>query len=436
MYSKINHHFYYELLKILFSISGRIAHFRLCFPVDSSYFICMMKKNQANKPCIIHVDMDAFYASVEILDNPELLGKPVIVGGTSDRSVVSAASYKAREFGIHSAMAIVKARKLCPTGIFLPVRMDRYREISRHIMDIFHRFTPLVEPISLDEAFLDVTGSINLFGFGPEIARKIKQLIKEETGLTASAGVATSKLIAKIASDMNKPDGLTIVEAGQENKFLSPLPINKLWGAGKKTIESLQELNVATIGDLAILPEKILTTRFGKHGQHLHFVANGIDDRPVVPARDAKSVGHEETFNEDLKDLTVIKRELLELATKVGERLRRYEWRGKTVTLKIKYYDFAVSTRSTTLSRPTCDTKEIYQRCCKLLQNTEAGRKPVRLVGISISNLSPSGGSFQQDLFGKNSELVKLDGLNKAVDEINRKFGTKTINRARLIKKG
>jgi len=393
----------------------------------------MTEQSNPKPRTIIHVDMDAFYASVEVLDNPELKGKPVVVGGTSDRSVVSAASYEARTYGIHSAMAIVKARTLCHQAIFLPVRMDRYREISQLIMAIFKRFTPLVEPISLDEAFLDVTGSFGLFGDGPAIAGKIKTLIQEETGLTASAGVATSKLVAKIASDLEKPNGLTVVEGGREKEFLVELPIKKLWGAGKKTIESLALLNVQSIGDLAALPAEILTKRFGKNGRHLHLVANGIDDRPVVPAREAKSIGHEETFSEDLIDLTVIKRELLELATKVGERLRRHERQGQTITTKVKFYDFSTKSRSITLLEPTSDTKEIFQQSWELLQKTEAGRKPVRLVGISVSNLSPPGNMYQQDLFGKSREREKSRNLNEAIDQINKKYGGRTINPAALV---
>lgn len=382
---------------------------------------------------IIHVDMDAFYASVEVLDNPELKGKPVVVGGTSDRSVVSAASYEARKYGVHSAMATVKARKLCPQAIFLPVRMDRYREVSQLIMDIFHRFTPLVEPISLDEAFLDVTGSTGLFGEGPVIAREIKTLIQRETGLTASAGVAGSKLVAKIASDLQKPDGLTVVEAGRERDFLARLPVSKLWGAGGKTIESLALLHVRTIGDLAALPPEILTSRFGKHGLHLHLSANAIDDRPVVSTREAKSIGHEETFNEDLVDLTVIKRELLVLATRVGERLRRHERQGQTITIKIKFYDFSSISRSLTLAEPTSDTREIFRRGWELLGKTAAGRKPVRLVGISVSNLSVPGGRYQQDLFGASRQREKSRNLNEAVDRINQKFGNGTINPAAVV---
>jgi DNA polymerase-4 len=377
--------------------------------------------------------MDAFYASVEVRDNPELKGKPVVVGGTSDRSVVSAASYEARKYGIHSAMATVKARRLCPTAIFLPVRMNRYHEVSRQIMSIFHRFTPLVEPISLDEAFLDVTASTGLFGEAPAIAREIKRLIAQETGLTASAGVATSKLVAKIASDLQKPDGLTVVEAGREREFLARLPIGKLWGAGGRTIEALTLLNVRSIGDLAALPLEILTSKFGKHGRHLHLAANAVDDRPVVPTREAKSIGHEETFSADLTDRTVIMRELLELAAKVGERLRRHELQGQTITLKIKYYDFTISSRSLTLAEPTSDTMEIFRQSRELLRKTEAGRKPVRLAGISISNLSAAGSGYQLDLFGKTRQRERRRDLNEAIDLINRKFGEKTINPASLI---
>lgn len=393
-----------------------------------------MEANAGHKPrAIIHVDMDAFYASVEMLDNPELAGKPVVVGGTSDRSVVSAASYEARKYGIHSAMAIVRARTLCPHAIFLPVRMQRYRQVSQQIMATFHRFTPLVEPISLDEAFLDVTGSTELFGEAPDIAKEIKKLIREETGLTASAGVATSKLVAKIASDLQKPDGLTIVEAGREKKFLARLPIKNLWGAGGKTIEALALLNVSRIGDLAKFSPEFLASRFGKHGLHLYFSALGIDDRPVVPAREAKSIGHEETFGEDLTDLADITRELLALSTRVGERLRRHQRQGQTVTVKVKYHDFTTSSRSATLNDATSDSREIFQRARELLKQTEAGRKPVRLVGVSISNLSILGQGYQQDLFGKTKLREKYRNINEAVDAINRKYGSMTINPAALL---
>ncbi len=384
---------------------------------------------------IIHLDMDAFYASVEILDQPELRGRPVVVGGTSDRSVVSAASYEARKYGIHSAMPLVRARQLCPDGVFLPVRMGRYREISDRIMAIFERFTPLVEPISLDEAFLDVTGSSRLFGSGVEIAVTIKKLINVETGLTGSAGVATSKLLAKIASDLQKPDGLTVVAPGREREFLAPLPISKLWGVGKTTLKDLALLGVTTIGNLAGLPVEILNARFGKSGSYLHRAALGLDERPVVPEREAKSVGHEDTYEEDLLDPARMRRELLSLANRVGARLRRYSLRGRTITLKVKFHDFKLVSRSTTLDEGTDDDLTIFRQVCELLRQTEAGRRPVRLLGISLSNLLQSDAPCQTDLFGASRQKARREKLNRAVDDVNRKYGRQALNPAALTRK-
>ena len=242
---------------------------------------------------IIHLDMDAFYAAVEILDNPDLKGKPVIVGGSKKRGVVSSACYEARRFGIHSAQPVSTAVRLCPHGVFLPVRMWRYKEFSRQIFALFYRFTPLVEPLSLDEAFLDVTGSTRLFGPPEAIARKIKQQVVKKTGLTVSAGVAPSKFVAKIASDMQKPDGLTVVPEGQVKEFLEPLPIEKLWGVGRATRKILSHLGVGTIGSLADLPVELLARKLGKQGIHLYSLARGLDDREVEPERGVKSIGHE-----------------------------------------------------------------------------------------------------------------------------------------------
>jgi DNA polymerase-4 len=384
---------------------------------------------------IIHLDMDAFYASVEMLDQPALRGRPVVVGGTSDRSVVSAASYEARKYGIHSAMPMVRARQLCPGAVFLPVRMGRYREISDRIMAIFERFTPLVEPISLDEAFLDVTGSSSLFGSGVEIAIAIKRLIKKETGLTGSAGVAASKLLAKIASDLHKPDGLTVVEPGREREFLAPLPIGKLWGVGKTTLQELALLGVTTIGDLAGLPPEILDARFGKSGSYLHRAAQGIDDRSVVPEREAKSVGHEDTYEADLLDPARMRQELLSLATRVGARLRRYSLRGRTITLKVKFHDFKLVSRSATLAEATDDDLTLFRLACELLRQTEAGRRPVRLLGISLSNLAQACAPRQPDLFGVSRQKDRREKLNRAIDDVNRKFGRQTINPATLTRK-
>jgi DNA polymerase IV len=383
---------------------------------------------------IIHLDMDAFYASVEVLDQPELLGKPVIVGGNSARGVVSAASYEARRFGVHSAMPIVTARRLCPEGFFLPVRMSRYREISERIMFIFEQFTPLVEPLSLDEAFLDVTGSGPLFGAASKIALTIKELVRKETGLTVSAGVASSKLVAKIASDLEKPDGLTIVPPGGEKEFLGRLAIDKLWGVGRMTRETLRLMGVNTIGDITRLPLPMLESRFGRHGLHLYQAARGIDEREVTPEREMKSVGHEETFETDLRDTRILERELLALAVRVGRRLRRYGMQGRTVTLKVKYFDFKQVTRSLTLAAATDDEKEIFQQARQLLVKTEAGHRPVRLLGVSLANFASGREARQMDLFGGSSQAItRREGLHRAVDAISSKYGSSSILPATLI---
>ncbi len=378
--------------------------------------------------------MDAFYASVETLDDPSLKGKTVIVGGGQNRGVVSAASYEARKYGVHSAMPIMTAKKLCPHGIFLPVRMSRYKEISQRVFAIFLRFTPLVEPISLDEAFLDITASKHLSGSAEEIAGQIKKLVFAETGLTISAGVATCKLIAKIASDFQKPDGLTVVEPGKEQAFLAPLPISKLWGVGKATQKNLALLGVYTIGDLAKLPPDLMHKKFGKHGIHLYQCALGLDDREVTPEHDIKSVGHEETFTNDLTALEDIYRELLTLAVKVGRRIRRYELTGKTITLKVKYQDFTQITRSLTLAKATSDNQQIFKYAKELMKKTRAGAKPIRLLGISLSNLENIGTPEQIGLFSGKKEKEKRTRLHKAVDTIVDKFGPDRLVPAALIK--
>ncbi len=383
---------------------------------------------------IIHLDMDAFYASVEKLDNPELKGKPVIVGGSSRRGVVSAASYEARKFKIHSAMPIAQARKLCPHGIFLPVRMKRYREISNKIFSIFQKYTPQVEPLSLDEAFLDVTTSSRLFGSAEEIAGQIRKQVFKETGLTVSAGVASSKLVAKIASDIKKPDGLTIVPAGGEAEFLAPLPIKRLWGVGKKTQKNLALLGIRTIGDIANLPLELLEQKFGKHGKSLHCAARGLDERDVETEHETKSVGHEFTFETDLADIESIHRELLELAVKVAKRLRVKQLLGRTITLKVKYHDFRQITRSTTINVHIADSKRIYEEVLQLLKKTDTGEKTVRLLGISVSGLKHESSSKQQFLFQGMQTDMKRQEINKALDTIQEKFGSTAILPGRLLK--
>ena len=393
---------------------------------------------------IIHLDMDAFYASVEVLDNSALRGKPVIVGGGVKRGVVSAASYEARKFGVHSSIPMSKAMRLCPHGVFLPVRMERYKEVSDRVFGIFRRYTPLVEPVSLDEAFLDVTAAVRLFGPPEEIARKIRTEVREETGLTVSAGVASSKLVAKIASDMNKPDGLTVVPRGKEQDFLAPLQVGRLWGVGEMTRSALAELGVQKIGDLAGISEEAVVRKLGKHGAHLHRLAYGIDDREVEPEREIKSMGREETFDEDLLEILDLRRQLLDIATRTAARLRSHGLRGRTITLKVKYSDFRLVTREVTLPLGIDDGGEIFRQALLLLEKTAAGKKPVRLLGIYLSNFGGEPGSDtvsgQISLFGYQvqpdvssrrppgtRDPARTAKLNAAVDRIRGKYGAKGV---------
>ncbi len=382
---------------------------------------------------VIHLDMDAFYPAVEVLDNPELAGRPVIVGGSRNRGVVSSASYEARRFGVHSAQPMATALRLCPHGVFLPVRMGRYKQISKEVFEIFLRFTPLVEPLSIDEAFLDVTASRRLFGTPEEIARTIKGRVREETGLTVSAGVAPSKFVAKVASDMEKPDGLTVVRPGSVRAFLDPLPVGKMWGVGEATRKQLERMGVRTFRDLAKLPVNVLEKRFGKHGINMHRLANGIDERNVVPGHETKSVGHEETFPRDVKDIPAARKALLELSCKVARRMRREGLTAAGVTLKVKYSDFVLTTRSSKLPRATDDGHELFSLACELLKKTEAGKRPVRLLGISAFHLHARGEGKQQLLFGEDPSFLRRRELNRALDAICEKFGNKGVGPGTLF---
>ncbi len=390
-----------------------------------------MKSNRDKT--IIHLDMDAFYPAVEILDNPELRGKPVIVGGSSKRGVVSSASYEARVYGVHSAQPIAQALKLCPHGIFLPVRMARYKEVSEKIFEIFHRFTPLVEPLSIDEAFLDVTGTERLLGDPVTVAKTIKKTVLNETGLTVSAGVAPSKFIAKIASDMDKPDGLTVVPVDGVAAFLDPLTVSRMWGAGKVTQEKLARYNIKTFRDLRKFPVKTLEKLFGKNGLRMHYLAMGIDDRSVEIEHETRSVGHEVTFPEDIMDVETSEKQLLDLAMKTAERMRYHHLKGKTVTLKVKYNDFSQVTRSMTLADFTDDGMQMYSTVRELLKKTETGRLPVRLLGVSMSGLAMDGATSQLSLFSGNERKEKSDKLNKAIDAAHDKFGKKSVVPGRLL---
>ncbi len=379
------------------------------------------------------MDMDAFYPAVEILDNPELRGKPVIVGGSRERGVVSSASYEARKFGVHSAQPIATAVRLCPHGIFLSVRMSRYMSVSRQVFEIFFRFSPLVEPLSIDEAFLDVTGSVRLFGEPKEVAKKIKQSVLGETGLTVSAGVAPSKFVAKIASDMDKPDGLTVVPPEGVNVFLDPLPISKMWGVGKVTQKALTRLNIHTFRDLRQTPIKVLEQRFGKQGMKMHLLSSGVDERDVVLGHDAKSIGHEYTLPVDLTEMVDIKKALLSLAHRVAHRMRQKRITGRTIILKVKYGDFVQITRANKLPATTNDGFLIYKTACELLKKTDAGKRPIRLVGISLSQLSFSVGNEQLSLFESSVKQHKRRELNAALDLLWERFGNDSIRPGTLV---
>ncbi len=380
--------------------------------------------------------MDAFYAAVEVLDNPQLAGLPVIVGGLGSRGVVSTASYEARRFGVHSALPIYQARKLCPQGIYLKPRMERYQAISQQIMKIFHRYTPLVEPLSLDEAFLDVTGSLKLFGPAEKIARQIKAEVKMEIGLTVSAGLASQKHLAKIASGMNKPDGLTIVPIGGELNFLWPLPLKALWGVGKVALAKLTDIGLATIGDLAALDQKFLEKNFGQSGLTLWSLANGHDLRQVIPNEKVKSVGAENTYAKNLESFEEQREAVLAQSIEAAHRLRSKNLKGRSITLKLRDGNFKTITRAKTLDQPTDQRQTIAQIALELFKKEKPG--PLRLIGVTISGLCPANSPPLKTpgLFDQNDEknLKRGQSLNEAVDQIEKKFGKNKIKPATLAK--
>ncbi len=377
---------------------------------------------------IIHADLDAFYASVEVLDDPSLRGKPVIVGGgPGDRGVVSAASYEAREFGVQSAMPLRTAARRCPHGVFLPGRPARYRELSDQVMRIFADYTPLVEPISLDEAFLDVTASTAAFGEGEAIARRIKRRVLDEIGLVVSVGVATNKLCAKVASDLRKPDALVVVPPGGEADFLAPLPIRRLWGVGPQAQAALADYGIATIGQLAAIPPGTLHRRFGRHGDDLSARARGIDRSSVEIVHQPKSVGHEHTFDVDSADVGRLEATLLDLAESVASRLRRHELAAGSVQLKLRYEGFETLTRQAALPRQTRESAVLYEAALGLLRRTLVEGRGVRLIGITAINLSDA---QQLTLFDAPD---RTDRLTRSIDAVRGRFGERSITRARLL---
>ncbi len=377
---------------------------------------------------ILHVDMDAFYASVEQRDRPELRGRPVIVGGVEGRGVVCAASYEARPYGVHSAMPVATARRLCPQAVFLPVRMKHYAQIGRQIRELFFSFTPLVEPLSLDEAFLDVRGCEPHFGPAPEIARRIKERIKAETGLTASVGVAGNKFLAKLASDHGKPDGLVVLPPGQVHGFLAPLPVGRIWGVGAKSQKRLEALGIHTIGQLAALPEDILAGHFGLSGRHLWHLAHGQDDRVVVPDREARSISTETTFAHDLGDREVLGAWLLDLVDHLASRLRQANLHAGAIDLKIRSSDFQTWSRSQALVEPSNRTDDLWQAAAALFTRSLTPEMlPLRLLGVGASRLV-RGGAVQGQLFDTDVRERRA-ALDRTVDAIRGQFGRDAIQR-------
>jgi len=385
---------------------------------------------------ILHVDMDAFFAAVEQREHPEYRGKPVIVGadpkGGHGRGVVSTCSYEARKFGVHSAMPVSQAYNLCPHGIYVWPNGKLYSQVSDNIFDIFYEFTDLVQPLSIDEAFLDVTGSQKLFGDGPTIARKIKSRIHEKEQLTASVGVASVKYLAKIASDLKKPDGLVVVEPDRITEFLEPLDISRLWGAGERTQNILRKMGICTFGDLMKFPREVLDAKFGKLGEHFYNLAHGIDFRMVETDDEVKSVSNENTYDEDVAEPETMLQTLLYLSEKVGYRLRKQKLQGRTIHLKLRYSNFSTITRNRTLAQHTDSTSVIYQTICELFAgNYQQGRK-VRLLGVGISGFGEDN-AVQLSLFAQNDgKMEKLDSLQ---DLLTDRFGKQIVTRAESMSK-
>ncbi|HSB71299.1 MAG TPA: DNA polymerase IV [Candidatus Methylomirabilis sp.] len=386
---------------------------------------------------IIHLDMDAFYASVEQLDHPAYRGKPVVVGadprGGNGRGVVAACSYEARPFGVRSALPISQAYRLCPQAVYVRPRMERYAEMSGRMFAILREHTDLVEPLSIDEAFLDVTGSQRLFGPAETIGRTLKSRIRAELGLVASIGLAPNKFLAKVASDLGKPDGFVVVSPGKEREFLAPLPISRLWGVGPKTEARLKKLGLQTIGQIARMGAEGLEAALGNSGRDLWGLANGMDEREVVPEQEAKSIGAETTFGQDTDDREEIRKTILELSDRVGRRLRREGYVAHGVTLKFRDHNFQTLTRASMLPQPTDLGEELFRAASALLQGVNWAGKRVRLLGVTATRLLPATGQpgDQLHLFQKAAE--PKERLARTLDAIRERFGSEAITRASLI---
>jgi DNA polymerase-4 len=380
---------------------------------------------------VMHVDMDAFFASVELLDNPQLRGLPVIVGGRGARSVVTAATYEARRYGVNSAMPMSIALRRCPNAIVLEPHFEKYRHYSQLVMAMFHDVTPLVEPLSIDEAFLDVAGARRLLGSGWQIGTALRSRVASETGLTCSVGVATTKFIAKLASSLAKPDGLLIVPGTATLDFLHPLPIKALWGVGSKTAEQLERLGLRTVGDVAQTPLAALTKALGTAAGHkLHELAWARDPRAVTTSREDKSVGHEVTFEYDITDAAVIRRELLRMSNQVGVRLRRAGLTGRTVVLKLRYGDFTTISRSRTIEEPTDLGRRIYDAVAEIYGTVERADARIRLIGVRMEQLADAAdtalGLWDTDEGWRDAE--------QAIDAVSERFGQRLVQPAALVK--
>lgn len=385
---------------------------------------------------ILHIDMDAFFASVEQMDHPAYRGKPVIVGGNPEgRGVVSTCSYEARRFGVHSAMPMGEAMRRCPQGIFLPVRGKRYAEISNQIMTILSEYTPLIEPLSLDEAFLDLTGSEKIFGPAVEIARIIVDRIKDDVGLSASIGLAPNKFLAKLGSDLKKPNGFVVITPENMLDILKDLPVSKVWGVGAKTEEALLRMGIKSIGELQRCDLQDLIDHFGEAGAQLYHLARGEDDRPVVTGEAAKSIGHEMTFPIDTDDREFLAGVLLSLCDQVARRLRRHQVKGRVITVKIRDLHFKTVTKRTTLNHATDFEEEIYQEALRLAEESDWVSRKVRLIGVSVSGFDRE--ETQLTLFDEMNHRdlpPHLDTLHQTVDHLKNKFGEEIITKAAILK--
>jgi DNA polymerase-4 len=387
-----------------------------------------MTRSRVAEP-ILHVDLDAFYASVEVLKDPSLAGRPVVVGGAGARGVVMSASYEARAFGVRNAMPSVRARRLCPDAVFVPPDFESYKTHSNRFRELLMAVTPLVEPVALDEAFLDVSGAVLLFGEPSEIGERIRRVVRGDLGVSCSVGVGPSKLIAKLASRAAKPDGLVEVRAGEVGVFLDPLPARALWGVGEKTMEVLSRLGIKTVGDLARTPPVVLGRLLGdQHARDLIELARGMDDRAVVPYEPPKSVSNEETFERDLDDERELLRELLALSQRVGSRLREDGYRARTVTLKVRLANFTTLTRSRTIDPPTDVAADLYQVTTELFRALPGARRRIRLLGVAGTGLVAAGEEQLALLRGE-----RWSEVERAVDRIDKRFGRGSAMPAALL---